>query len=648
MTMLSRVTGGVTAERPRGEVAGASLTAGRFKLGIRLGAARSYGQTSIDAGCVAVLVIAVLVQGIVVALGLPHKVELLGDLAATALLVWALVVVVRSRGTLQLPYLAIALGALLVVAALRSEDLARLVVSARTVVLLPTLALALGVLGARERRNRAVLLTVILLAALEFALTIVQALTIDNVDLVDGTFGDYSGPSTAFAILTGACLALGIYGARMGGVWWLGLAIALPVFSIWASIRAVLPIAPVALLAVAVPAWWASASSSTDGRSWRQPLAVATAAVLCGIAVIGGYAVARPKDFGLFTNPSERSAYLSSANVFTRSGDWVSVEAQSIRSSGQAFGQGAALSVVPFEGATYAGGRAGGAEPLRAGRTYSFLAYVRTSAGGDYQLWAGAYRGSSERGPVTHLTADERTPLHVQGVRIREGGPLLFVLSKPSGSYAGSESIAFDCITVVNDTSPAQPGTPGKPDCGRGGSSGEAGAARGETKPLKSTRSLTSVPGRGTQYRTAARLIDGSPVSALFGNGLGATTYAENLGVEKPPRDERIAGYSDFGTLVVELGWLGVLVVAACAVALGLGSCAAARRAAAASWTRALLIGYPGVVVTMAALAFFGTPFRNIGSATIFWVLTGLVLASILGGRRDSGVRDSGPVRDSL
>jgi hypothetical protein len=159
---------------------------------------------------------------------------------------------------------------------------------------------------------------------------------------------------------------------------------------------------------------------------------------------------------------------------------------------------------------------------------------------------------------------------------------------------------------------------------------------------------LTSVPGRGTQYKTAARLIDGSPVSALFGNGLGATTYAENLGVEKPPRDERIAGYSDFGTLVVELGWLGVLVVAACATALGLGACAAARRAAAGSWTRALLIGYPGVLVTMAALAFFGTPFRNIGSATIFWVLTGLVLASILDRERGPSARGPGAVRDPL
>ena len=622
MTILSRVTGGVTAERPRGKVAGPVLTAGPFKLRIRLGDASDYGQTSIDSGCVAVLVIAVLVQGIVVALGLPHKVELLGDLAATALLVWALVVVVRSRGALELPYLAIALGALLVVAALRSEDLARLVISARTFVLLPTLALALGALGARERRNRAVLWTVVLLAVLEFAVTIVQSLTIDNVDLVDGTLGDYSGVSTAFVILTGSCLALGIYAARVGRIWWLGVAMVLPLFSIWASIRAVLPIAPVALLAVAIPAWWASPSSANRVRSWSRPVAIASAALLCSIAVVAGYAIARPNELNVFTNPSERSTYLSSANVFTRSGDWVSVNAQSIGSSGQVFGQGSSLSVVPFEGATYAGGRAGGAEPLRAGRTYSFLAYVNTSAAGDYQLWAGAYGGSNARGPVTHLKANRPTALRVQGVKLSAGGPLLLALFKPSSRYTGSESISFDCITVVNDTSAGQRGVPGKPSCGP--SSAGTGTSHGGTKPLRGTRPLTNIPGRVTQYKTAARLIDGSPVSALFGNGLGATTYAENLGVEKPPRDERIAGYGDFGTLVVELGWLGVLVV---------GSCAAARRAAAASWTRALLIAYPGVLVSMGALAFFATPFRNIGSATIFWVLSGLVLSSSMDGR---------------
>ena len=400
MTILSRVTGGVTAERPRGEPARPAVTAGRFKLGIAFGkAGAAYRKTPLDVGLVALLAIAVLVQGIVVALGLPHRVELLGDVAAAVLLVWTLLVVVRTRATIALPYLAVALAALLVVAALRSDDFLRLVVSARNFVLLPTLALAIAVLGAREARNRAVLLSVVLLAVVEFAVTIVQALTIDNEDLVVGTFGDFSGPSTAFAILAGACLALGVFAARAGGAWWLGVAVVLPLFSIWAAIRAVVPIAPAAAAAVAVTAWWASSPAPPHGRSWRRPAAVAAAALVGGIAVVSGYAIARPQDFDLFTNPSERSAYLDNANVYSRSGQWISVDAQSIRSSGSAFGERASLAVVPFEGAVYTGGRATFAAPLRAGRTYSFLAYVRASASGEYRFWAGAHRGTTDRGP---------------------------------------------------------------------------------------------------------------------------------------------------------------------------------------------------------------------------------------------------------
>ncbi len=637
MTMLSRVTGGVTAERPPGEAVGAVVTGERFKLRIAFGSARSYRQTSIDVGCVAVLVIAVLVQGIVVALGLPHRVELLGDLAAAALLVWILAIVVRSRTTITVPYLAIAFGALLIVAALRSDDFPRLVASAHNFVLLPLLALALAVLGERERRNRLVVLTVIFLAVVEFAVTIGQALTIDNVDLVVGTFGDYSGQSTALAILAGAWLALGVYAARVGGAWWLGLAIVLPLFAIWASIRSVLLIAPVAAAAVAVTAWRVSARSPARRRRGRRPVAVAAAALLSGLAVVAGYAVARPQDFNLFTNASERSAYLHSANVSSRSGQWISIDAQSIRSSGRVFGRRASLSVVPFESAVYVGGRASLAAQLRAGRIYSFSSYVRTSASGRYRFWAGAYRGSSERGAVSRLRAGHWTLLHVRNLRMRVGGSLLVALFRPNGSYAGNETISFDCITVVTERSPRTRGTP-KPDCNPGASPPNATTSHRGTRPL-------SVPGRETQYKTAARLIDGNPASFLFGNGLGATTYAENLGVEQPPRAETIAGYSDFGTLIVELGWLGVLVVAACAIALGLGSFAAARRAAPATWTRALLIGYPGVLVTMAALAFFGTPFRNVGSATIFWLLTGLALASICNHRGSSRAVTAGRAR---
>jgi hypothetical protein len=636
MTILSRVTGGVTRASAGGAIT-PGVSAHGFKLRIGFSTTRQSGQLSADVGCVVLLAIAVLVQGVVVALGLPHRVELLADLAALVLLAWTLIVAARGGATITVPYLAIAFAVLLVIAALRSDDVMRFVVSARNFVLLPTLALALAALGARESRNRAVASTVIGLAVLEFALTIVQALTVGNHDLVVGTFGDYSGPSTAFAILAGACLALGMYAARVGRAWWLAVAIVLPVFSIWASIRAVVPIAPCAAAAVAIAAWWAARAGPDRRTRRRRPLALGVAVLLCGVAVIGGYAIARPKDFALFTNPSERQAYLNNSTIYSYSGQWISLNAKTIDAHGRVFGGRGSLSVVPFDGVSYAGGRAEGAAPLRAGRRYSFTADVRTSVAGNYQFWASAYPDQDpQRGPVVRLHADQWTPMRVRGVKVTTGGPLFLALYKPSGTYTGSESISFRCVTGAKGADASGRSGDEHPSCaadqGQSGPSSAPSVSENASRKPKSDggRTAFAIPGRAEQYKTAVRLIDGSPMSFLLGNGLGATTYAENLGIEKPPRAELSAGYSDFGTVLVELGWLGILLTGACALALGFGSLAAARRAEPGTWTQALLIAYPGILVTMGALAFVGTPFRNVGSATIFWVLTGLVLASQL------------------
>jgi hypothetical protein len=457
------------------------VRADKFKLRVAVGGAKRVRQSSIDVGCVALLGTAVLIQGIVVALGLPHRVELLADLAAVALLVFIAVAVARSGATIPIPYLAVALGALLVVAAMRSDDFLRLLVSARNFLLLPALALGLAALGPSERRNRAVLLTAMALIAIEFLVTIVQAFTVADQDQIVGTLGDFSGPSTAFAIIAGACVALGVFAAGAGRAWWLSLGVLLPLFSIWASIRIVPLVVPIAAGSIVLAAWWAARGASGLRGRLRQPALVGLTALVTTAALFAGYAIFRASDFQLFTSSQQRDIYLRQANVY---------------------------------------------------------------GGGD--------RGRSA-----------------------------------TGARRASAS-----------------------------------NARG-------------VPGRLTQYEAAEHLIERSPASFLFGKGLGTTTYAVNLGIDKPvQRGARLAGYSDFGTVLVELGWLGIGIAAACGVALGLGSLGAARRAPPGTWTRALLIAYPGVLATMAALAFEGTPFRNIGSATIFWLLTGLALASILE-RRD-------------
>lgn len=479
--------------------AGDRTTLSVDRLGVRfaLGGRRPVNETILDFGCIVVLAVAALLQGIVVAFDLPSHVELLGDAFTAGLLLWAGVSAVR-RGTVELPYLAIAFLVVVLVAALRSEDVVRLLISIRNFVLFPALALALAAHGTRDRRVRMVVLAVVALVAVEFLVTIVQSLTVADIDLVVGTFGNYSGPSTAFVVVAGACLALGVYAAGAGPAWWLLFASIVPLFSIWAGIRIVPLVVPMAGAAVAVAAWWAWGTPRLHGKRTSRSLAVAGTTLACTVALFAGYAIAKPFDFQLFTNSEERSAYLQSADI----------------------------------------------------------------------------------------TSDSQVGETRAGRKVRTEGQ---------------------------------------------------------------SRRANEIPGRLEQYRTAERLIERSPFSFLFGAGLGATTYAVNLGVDEPDtRGARLAGYSDFGTLLVELGWLGVLTAAACAVALGLGSIAAARQAASGSWTRALLVAYPGVLVAMSAGAIHGSPFRNLGSATIFWMLTGLVLAFVLQRRAMPASEGTDPAIQSI
>src|SRR5215207_10142509 len=121
VAILSGVIGEARAEHARRPTSPA-ITADRVKLSVSLGREETIGQSAIDVGCVVVLVVAVLIQGLAVALDLPHRVELLADLAAVALLVCILIVLVRGGSRISVPYLAMALGVVLVVAAVRSDD----------------------------------------------------------------------------------------------------------------------------------------------------------------------------------------------------------------------------------------------------------------------------------------------------------------------------------------------------------------------------------------------------------------------------------------------------------------------------------------------------------------------------------------------
>lgn len=163
----------------------------------------------------------------------------------------------------------------------------------------------------------------------------------------------------------------------------------------------------------------------------------------------------------------------------------------------------------------------------------------------------------------------------------------------------------------------------------------------GATPPVDTAR---PVPGRLTQYRMAAQAIDGGIGTFLLGRGLGVATSAENFGVKASEQSPEIeaASFTDFGTLLVERGWIGVALSVLIAVSLGLAAAIALGRAGPGrSWHGALLLSYPGVLCVMVAGALYANPFRNPATATAFWILTGLVLAAI-SSPRDTASRELG------
>jgi hypothetical protein len=433
---------------------------------------------------VLLLVLAVLLPGILVAFDLPGKLEVASDVGAVLLVAYLAVAVWRGGRPLVVPWLVIVVVFVLLIAAMTADDLPRMVVAAKNYLLLPVLGMLLAWLGPRESIARAVVLTAIGLVLVQFVTTIGQALTIEDVDLRVGTFGDYSGPSTTFAAVAGACLAFGAFAAKVPYRWlFLVIAVAVPTMSVWAALRIVVIELPLAAGAVAVAAWWAARPDGPlSADRWRTALLpLVGAVVLASGLVVGGYAFARPFDFQLFTEVSAQQTYLEDSTI------------------------------------------------------------------------------------------------------VEIGG------------------------------------------AGEGGKKGERRERQDRIRQAK------VAPGRGEQLRSALRLIDGGALPFLFGTGLGTTTYAENLGIDIPEdRDVRLAGFLDFGTVLVETGVIGIALILAGALLIGLGALGAARAAPRGSWTLALLLAYPGVLVAMLAGLVHGAPLRNIGSAMIFWVLTGAVLATLL------------------
>jgi hypothetical protein len=580
------------------------------------------------------------VVGVVEGLGLPTKIESLADFAALALLLLIVVSLVRERTTIPVPYLALAYVAVIAAGAIGADSLTRLIVSAHNFLFYQALALALAALAPREARNRAVVLSIVALMAAEFLITAIQAPIVPGVDQVVGTFGNWASSSTAFAIVTGACLALGVYAAGAGRSWWLAVAVVLPLFSIWASTRVDLLVMPAAMIAVCVAAWWAGrpASRSQPRLPWLRPTVIASIAAV--VALFAGYGIFRPSEISLLTSAGDLNSYLRPSNVASGHGSSPPTRGSRVGNIANSRGgnPGAVAGnrhLVSVRGdlGTAASFRVNTGAKLARSKPAGGLVRVQTPG---RQRWEGVdyttpfmqggtpYRISAHvsgaPGRLQLAIGDSAAGLTVKSFRVTPGSRRIRLPFTPH--FTGHTGLAFRTPVRARTTFDIR-----SPRVGR------RRAILGA--PLKEAIPLTGhgVPSVTEQDKAAAHLIDGSASTFLFGAGLGTSTYEKNLGVNPVGHDARWAALNDVGTVLAELGWVGMAVLAACALGLALGSMAAARRAPRGSWTRALLIAYPGVLVVTVVAAAHGNPFRSVGPETMFWVLTGLVLASVLAPR---------------
>jgi hypothetical protein len=167
----------------------------------------------------------------------------------------------------------------------------------------------------------------------------------------------------------------------------------------------------------------------------------------------------------------------------------------------------------------------------------------------------------------------------------------------------------------------------------RPGGKKSGGKKAASTQPKKPP---PATPGRVTQWKDALHVAQESPRDFVVGHGLGSATYAENLGIH-PSRDKRIvtASLNSFGTLVVERGFLGLLIVGLCAIALGLAALRLIPRAPSGEWRSAVALGFPGALLVMIGGALYASPFQEPAPNITFWLLTSIVLSLAL--RRGEG-----------
>ena len=606
-------------------------------------------QDPLTAAVVLVLVGTWLVAGVVDVAGLPHGVVTLVDPLEVLLCVWLALRVVRARGLAAVPIISIAY--LVWVAAGLATDAppAAVATALKHLLVLPALALLIAWDGTTERRARVFVVTLLALAALEFSITLVQSVGASNADEIVGSFGPSANAVAAAVVLMAASVAFAGYlvqapYARVA----LATAATLPVFAAWTLAKFVpiaFPICAVAMIIVAGVARRAS---------WRRGATAFAAAALSTAAVLGSYAAFNRDSLSAISSVD----YLRDASVSTRIqavtlagvvlSDYRNADVSIIRSTSQQR-MFRAENAVQGDYTVWIRPAVANYFRVEPHRRYSFSATIagasRWRQTFEVQIdWLSSTQVlDTKRGHSASFGFDSKFHrLRVSGKAPPEAAaavPKIAVVGEPDlkeGSAVFIRATRFRRGSAANAPAPPDASRPppvaGTPD------EPQQAAAR-------------PVPGRLTQWRMAEHAISGSLMTELLGKGIGSATVADNLGVHPGDlsADAEAASYSDFGTLLVERGWVGVAVVALLVLVLVGASIRVIRTVAAGAWASALAVAVPGVICLMAAYGMIAAQLRSRPAALTFWLIVGLGLSpgAFLGGshRRTGGRRAWGRER---
>lgn len=602
---------------------------------------------------VALLVGSWLIEGALGLVGLPHGVVGLVDLGEVLLCIVLAVWLLRERVVPHIPVVVIIYLVWVAAGLVTHAPPVSVITALKNLLLLPMLALLLASRGTTEWRARVVAATLLALACFEFLLTLTQALRTSNTDAIVGSFGPSANAVVGAVVLMGACLGLaGYVAAARYGVAGLAASCLLPLFSSWALVKFV-PIAlPIVAAAVALPAL------ALRLTTWRRAGLALGAAVLSAGFVVASYAVFHPGDFKAFANFRAGTTYLESASISgvpvqqsARIGrvvlnNYANASVRVPTKLGRARPPFAVSNVTAGNYTAWMAARDGMRIPVRQRSSYVFSADVaaastrpqkvslqiewRSTADGLIATTLGRYNplsradrhfrrlvisdvapagavralpkvavaGRSESDPGFYVTAPPGSSVYVRALRFRRGRAV-----QASSELKGPQGLAPSVVVAVPETA----------------------------------TSRRAVPGRLTQWRMAEHAISGSATTLLLGKGIGSATVAENLGVHPGDlsADAAAASYSDFGTLLVERGWIGVALVALFAAVLAGAALRIARFLHRGRWTTAFTLAVPGVVVAMAGYGMLAEHLRVRPAALTFWIVVALGLSphSFLGGR---------------